>query len=220
MMASLLEAIGTRVGQEFKKQNGYIDNKADKQKEAENVIIARPDKIIAIGTEGGAVTGAVKIKIPLNTSLMGKMRIEFLCNNNAPGQMESMTVTVIGHYNYDSSMWTADKCSVQVADNKGDTLKVRYCTDSEGAYILIGEDTSSWYYARVCITEVITNNIPDSDFSNEANWDISVESTVVADDIEATVYGNIHKYRVFTDTASGNIYKEYYENGDKKIEEL
>jgi hypothetical protein len=194
------------------------DSRVAKQKAKDNVIIARPDKIVAIGTES-EVTGAIKIKIPVNQPLMGKMRVEFLCHPKDGAISHSMSVTVVGHHN--GTKWTEEKCSVQVATDSDDSIKIRYCTNSEGAYILIGDDDSKWYYTRVCITEVITNNISGADFSDESNWDILVEPSAEELDLEAIVYGsNAPKYRIFTDTDNGKRYKEYYENGTKKIEEL
>jgi hypothetical protein len=193
-------------------------NRVPKQKSVDNAIIARPDKIEVIGAGNATVTGAIKIKIPVNQPLMGKMRIELLCNNLNNAKTESMSITISGHH--DSTAWTVDKCSVQVADSNGEVVKVRFCTDSEGAYVLIGENDSEWYYTRVCITEVITNNIPGGNFSDESNWDISVVADAIGTEVEALVYGNAPKYRVFTDINSGIRYKEYYEDGTKKIEEL
>jgi hypothetical protein len=193
-------------------------NSVSRQKSVDNAIIARPDKIEVIGVGSTTVVGAIKIKIPVNQPLMGKMRIELLCNNLNSAKTESMSITISGHHS--STAWTVDKCSVQVADSNGEVVKVRFCTDSEGAYVLIGENDSEWYYTRVCITEVITNNIPGGNFSDESNWDISVIGNAPTEDLETTVYGNTPKYRVFTDINSGIRYKEYYEDGTKKIEEL
>lgn len=100
-----------------------------------------------------STTGAIRIKLIglLNSgvAMSGKMRVEL--------QSTAFTATLyIGGYFSSGNVWT--QSNVTMLSSTTTPVSVRYCTDSGGAYIVIGDTNSTWGAIKVAVVEALYND--------------------------------------------------------------
>ena len=104
----------------------------------------------ALTTNSGAITGAIKVKLPtasLNSSTMIRLTIKIYEYNTG----YSRTFEV-GGYNYGGTNWY-NWFATQSSQSGGD-MTVRFGQDATSDCIWIGETSTVWQYPQVFITDV------------------------------------------------------------------
>jgi hypothetical protein len=206
-MSSLLEAIGTKVGQEFKKQKDVINTKVSKKVSIENSMsISNPEIIKSFD---GEHVGAIRINIPISQALMGKMTVQILTHPDSEKGTkidDTISIEIVGHFN--GTTWTEEKCFGYVKNSSGKTVNIRFGVDTT-PFIAINDVDSKLYYTRVAITEVITNDV-NIDFTND---DILIENNTSVLDAAFKKTANTNTELTYLDS-NGEEVKTYFKDGE------
>ncbi len=124
-------------------------------------------------TSGNPDTGTLKIVLPkLWSSTMLRIRIEGY--NFAGSSRGSSWQVIVGGYNYASStVWLTYYAQI---NGSAPFSSVRLASDGVNNVILLGTTTSTWYYPKIVIAEVLAG------YSNYSDWDTGWSMSFITDE--------------------------------------
>lgn len=149
----------------------------------------------------GAVTGAIKVKLPTaanNSSTMLRFTVKIY--EYSTGMSRTIE---IGGYNYGGGNWY-NWFATQNSQSGGD-LTVRFGTDSTSDCVWIGETTTVWQYPQVFVTDVQTGYSNATDAIWGSGWSVSFVTAFDTVEQSTTAYRTLNtgNYNSYAPTLTG-----------------